>query len=535
MSYFYVDEMNISRDTLDFQYPENTISKRHIEKKIDGIANSNQSIQLDKREIQGERIDKSKIYYEIILSNNKPNLNFSQLQPTSFSARKFYLYGLLHNNVANITDNNQAIIGEFVIEHAPKNAMNQRIYSCYLLEQKNDMNNDIDNLISFASNTKKSEKEISFDIQPLIRKQSRCIHYVDNFNHIFIFLDTIPVNEDSASFLKTLSYSNNLLQTSSLTNHQIIDLHKDKYVVNGKSDSDTLENESENEIKNNETKNTESFIGYMFGDSVKEGMEDEIYIDCQPVNESDESEIAYTKRLMKGKDSQNEQADTIYKLISSFFYLLFIAFFVRLSIPIAYKLAILKSIVSWKLFDGAQGRFNDKGEYVGEQNTFFKFIRIADYWIMTGLLLYILRYFILGTYPTRKMFTLVAVFLIVFAVFAYSIIQSNKKDLNFMKILVEKGIVGLNYDNMSDDEIGKDFYIDFISFPFVLIKKLLVKPFYWFIYIFYFIVLAIIFALFDIEDRSFIITEYFFFNSLVLTPFSYLMASSSSSGKNKQD
>ena len=305
--------------------------------------------------------------------------------------------------------------------------------------------------------------------------------------------------------------------------------------MNGKSDSDTLENESENEIKNNETKNTESFIGYMFGDSVKEGMEDEIYIDCQPVNESDESEIAYTKRLMKGKDSQNEQADTIYKLISSFFYLLFIAFFVRLSIPIAYKLAILKSIVSWKLFDGAQGRFNDKGEYVGEQNTFFKFIRIADYWIMTGLLLYILRYFILGTYPTRKMFTLVAVFLIVFAVFAYSIIQSNKKDLNFMKILVEKGIVGLNYDNMSDDEIGKDFYIDFISFPFVLIKKLLVKPFYWFIYIFYFIVLAIIFALFDIEDRSFIITEYFFFNSLVLTPFSYLMASSSSSGKNKQD
>ena len=33
MSYFYVDEMNISRDTLDFQYPENTIGKRHIEKK----------------------------------------------------------------------------------------------------------------------------------------------------------------------------------------------------------------------------------------------------------------------------------------------------------------------------------------------------------------------------------------------------------------------------------------------------------------------------------------------------------------------
>ena len=532
MSYFYVDEMNISRDTLDFQYPENTIGKRHIEKKIHGIANSNQSIQLDKREIQGDRIEKSKMYYEIIVSNSKPNLNFSQLQPTSFSARKFYLYGLLHNNIANISDNNQGIVGEFVIEHAPKNAMNQRIFSCYLLEQKNDKNNDVDELISYISQTKKKEKEISFDLQPLIRKQSRCIHYVDNFNHVFVFLDTLPVSEDSASFLKNLSYSNNLFQTSSLTNHQIIDLHKDKYVVGGDSEKDVLTNDAEKEIQKNEPKKTESFIGYMFGESVKEGMEDEIYIDCQPVNESDESEIAYTKRLMKGNESQDEQADSIYKLIVSFFYLIFIAFFVRLSIPIAYKLAIIKSIVSWKAEPNA---FDKDNKYTGDQNTFFKFIRFADYWIMLGLLLYIFRYFILGTYPERKMFTLVAVFLIIFGVFAYSIIQTNKKDLNFMKIYLEKGLVGLNYDSMSDDEMNKDFYIDFISFPFTLIRKLFTLPFYWFIYAFYFIVLSIIFALFDVGDRTFIISEYFFFNSLILTPFTYLMVSSSGSNRDKSE
>ena len=99
------------------------------------------------------------MYYEIIVSNSKPNLNFSQLQPTSFSARKFYLYGLLHNNIANISDNNQGIVGEFVIEHAPKNAINQRIFSCYLLEQKNDKDNDVDELISYISQTKKKEKQ----------------------------------------------------------------------------------------------------------------------------------------------------------------------------------------------------------------------------------------------------------------------------------------------------------------------------------------------------------------------------------------
>lgn len=529
MSYFYVDEMNISRDTLDFQYPENTISKRHIEKKVHGIANSNESIQLDKREIQGNRIDKPKMYYEVIVSNNKPNMNFSRLQPTSFSARKFYLYGLLHNNIANISDNNQAIAGELVIEHAPKNAINQRIFSCYLLEQGNETSNDIDDLISYISRPDKNEQEISFDLQPLIRKQSRCIHYEDNFNHIFIFLDTLPVTEESATFLRGLSYNNHLFQNSSLTNHQLIDLHKGKHVVSSDSKNSDLDNDAEEEIKNNQPKKPESFIGYMFGESVKEGMEDEIYIDCQPVDESDESEIAYTKRLMKGKESQNEQADTIFKLINSFFILILIAFFVRLGIPIAYQLTVLKSIVSWKLMDGAQGRFNDKNVYVGEQNTFFKFIRIADYWIMFGLFMYILRYFILGTYPTRKMFTLVAVFLIIFGVFAYSIIQNKKREMNFLNIGVGKGNVKLNYDSLSDEEIGKDFSIDFISFPFVLIKKLLTKPFYWFIYIFYFVVLAVIFALFEIGDRSFIISEFFFFNSLVLTPFSYLMASSTTS------
>ena len=40
MSYFYLKELNNSKETIQFQYPENNISKRQIEKKIYGIANS---------------------------------------------------------------------------------------------------------------------------------------------------------------------------------------------------------------------------------------------------------------------------------------------------------------------------------------------------------------------------------------------------------------------------------------------------------------------------------------------------------------
>ena len=40
MSYFYLKELNNSKETLQFQYPQNNISKRQIQKKIHGVANS---------------------------------------------------------------------------------------------------------------------------------------------------------------------------------------------------------------------------------------------------------------------------------------------------------------------------------------------------------------------------------------------------------------------------------------------------------------------------------------------------------------
>ena len=525
MSYFYLKELNNSKETLQFQYPENNISKRQIEKKIHGVANSMKK----KEDEKNDDIQVSTLYYEVTLPNNKPNFNFSLLQPTSFTARKFYFHNLIHDNIANVSDTNKAIVGEFIVEHAPKVAVNQRIYSCYLLEQSNNTDNDIDSLISYISEKNNDEENVTFDLQSLVRNQKQCIHYVDAYNHIFIFLETIPVNAKSAEFLQSLSYETNLFEKFSLADKRIIDLHKEMKPV-----------KVEEEKKNKD--NMESFIGYILGDSNKEGMDnadndDEIYIDCQPVNESDESEVGYTKRLMKGKDSQNEQANNIFQLVNGLFIFLFIAFFVRMSIPLAYKLAIIKSILSWKINEGAQGSFNKNGEYAGEQNTFFKYIRVADYWLVTILLLYIARYFIVGTYPTRKMFTIVAVFLMIFGIFCYSTIQNYKKDLSWLNISLEKGNVPLNYESMNENEVGKNFFQEFATFPFTLIYKIFGRPMYWAIYALYFIVLFIALSLFDVKDRGFIITEFFIFNSILLTPFTYLMGATSGISKqnNKND
>ena len=516
MSYFYLKELNISNESLQFQYPENNISKRQIEKKIQGIANSmKKNIEDDKT----DDIHMSNLYYEVVLPNNKPNLNFSLLQPTSFSARKFYFHNLIHNNIANFSDTNKAIVGEFVIEHAPKVAINQRVYSCYLLEYSNETNNDIDSLIAYINDKNNDQESMKFNLQRLIRNQKQCIHYVDSFNHIFVFLDTIPVNAKSAEFLKNLSYETNLFEKFAMSDKRIIDLHKDVNVVSNKT-----------ELKKNSKQ--ESFIGYILGDSTQEGMDnkdndDEIYIDCQPVNESDETEVGYAKHLMKGKDSQDDQTNNIFQLINGLFIFLFIAFFVRLTIPLSYKIVIIKSILSWKINEGAQGTFNKEGDYIGEQNTFFKYIRIIDYWLVIVLLLYIMRYFILGTYPTRKMFTLVAVFFIIFGIFFYSTIQNYKKNEEWLNISLSKGNVQLDYDSLSESDVNRDFWQEFIKMPFILIGKVFGLPMYWAIYILYFVVLFITLALIDIKERSFIITEYFFLNSLFLTPLTYLMAASS--------
>jgi len=100
-----------------------------------------------------------------------------------------------------------------------------------------------------------------------------------------------------------------------------------------------------------------------------------------------------------------------------------------------------------------------------------------------------------------------------------------------LNISLENGNVPLNYESMSENEVGKDFFQEFVKFPFILLGKIFGKPMYWAIYGLYFIILFIALSLFDIKDRGFIITEFFIFNSIFLTPFTYLMGASSGMSK----
>ena len=495
MSFFYPNEINIVNETIDLNYPENEINKRHFEKKINYIANSRKNTNKP-IDVEGDYIKTPKTYYDITLSNKEDNLNYSALNPTGFAAQHMYLFGLIHDNIADITDNNSTIVGELVIEHRPKTAVNQKVYTCYLLEESDDEPNDVDNLISFINSDDKKIKNIGFNLNDVIKKQPRCIHYESGFNHVFVFLKSINVNSSSAKFLKeNLTVNTDLFDKSVSTKITMIEFNKKQ-----KEKSVKFESDNENKV--------ESFIGSLFGKTTREGntnMED-VYIDCQPVNESDETDTAI---VVGSEDGKKKQTLDFYKTVNHFFLFLLIAVVCRLSVPFIYKVAIIKNIIMWR---------DDENEYK-------EYIRRADYLILFIIGVFMLHYLRIGmSEEDKSIFTLFFMILGALSVFGYSIIQLKKRDVEYMTVIKDDTATTIEY---SDED--KKFDIDLISmlkFPFILLGFAL-KVSFAALWIVLLIVYSIFVNLLKVEDKKFWISEFIFFNTTVLTPLIYLLAKGS--------
>ena len=174
----------------------------------------------------------------------KPNLTVDFLQPTSFTAQRIYLFGLLHNNIADFTDNNNSIVGELVIEHTPKTALNQRIFLCYLLESSDNETSHVDDLISYISNN--NDENFKLDLKKIVNNQLQTIHYENEFDHIFVFMKTVPICLESGEFIKeNLSKKTDLFTISAPTKSIMIDLIPPKDIENDVSDSDNEQGSQE--------------------------------------------------------------------------------------------------------------------------------------------------------------------------------------------------------------------------------------------------------------------------------------------------
>jgi len=166
-----------------------------------------------KTDITQKNIDNNiKKYYEIQYKTNTAAFQTSLLNSNSYKVNKIYIYGLLHNNIINITNtSNTDIIGELVIEYIDNN--NYKLYTCFLLKKNIDPNaaaiktenpNKIDDIISYINNcvvsnnnncaSKLTSANVNYILSSAISVNNKFIYYKDNTNYdIIVFLTPLNI------------------------------------------------------------------------------------------------------------------------------------------------------------------------------------------------------------------------------------------------------------------------------------------------------------------------------------------------------
>ena len=260
MSFFELDNnQNTISEKIKYIYTGTSVNKRDItQHSNDEQFNSIKKTDLQKME--GKRIPVKNTFYKINFANREPNFIYAGMNPSSYVANTMYLYGLLHRNISGITSKNDTgIIGEIVIEHANANKQTQKVYTCFLVEEQSDKttDNSVDTLVNMVTG-EGSEPDITVELNSIIPKQKRCVHYVDGDNHVFLFTIPLQVNKATADFFRNkLATETKLLKVYPPIDYEVIALDKD--------------------------------VASKEGFTVREGVDGEIYIDCQPTGESDDT------------------------------------------------------------------------------------------------------------------------------------------------------------------------------------------------------------------------------------------------------
>ena len=260
MSFFELDNnQNTIAEKIKYIYSGTSVNQRDITQHSND-EQFNSLKKTDLKETEGKRIPVKNTFYKINFANREPNFIYAGMNPSSYVATTMYLYGLLHRNISGITSKpDTGIVGEIVIEHANANKQTQKVYTCFLVAEQSDKttNNSVDTLVNMVTG-EGSEPDITVVLNSLIPKQKRCVHYVDGDNHVFLFTTPLQVNKAAADFFRNkLATETKLLKVYPPVDYEVIALDKD--------------------------------VASKEGFTVREGLDGEIYIDCQPTGESDDT------------------------------------------------------------------------------------------------------------------------------------------------------------------------------------------------------------------------------------------------------
>ena len=391
MSFFKLDDNNISYDNnIKYIYKDTTINKRDVKEHTND--NLHNSIKKENKvEVEGKLIPIKDTFYKINFPNKEANFVYTNLTPSSYIANNIYLYSVLHHNISGVTTNNKEIIGEIVIEHSNPNKQNQKVYVCFLINEEliKTSDNSIDKIINLVEG-KSDYNELSVAIKNDIPTQTHCFHYEDNNNHVFVYTNPISVKKNAASFFK-----NKLASKTKLFN--IYPTHNDRIV-------------SHQLIKLGEK---EGFVSKTT--TFQEAAEGEIYIDCQPAGESDETVPALNVPLHSGYAESKKKTDA-FKSIIHFLVFIIIAVVSVFGASSLYKILIIDMINTSGITDQDNNN-NNKRDYMSKTN----------FWIVLAFIATGLCSLITGLASDSSggniYLTYYGIFLISFIVFSSGVIQ----------------------------------------------------------------------------------------------------------------
>ncbi|MDC1151350.1 hypothetical protein OAS95_02110 [Pelagibacteraceae bacterium] len=299
---------------------------------------------------------------------------------------KMHVYKPIHFNIEGVTTNNDNIVGELIIEHTTSSDQN-KLYTCYLLETKSLQitdENEIDRMLAIND---RQEPTIEVELNSIIPKQESCIVYNDNDNKICVFTTPIQINTASKD-----NIANNFGNVTTMFNNY--PGQGESYIV----------------IPSNNISNRDA---------------EEIYIDCSPTGASEEEQNTYNIPINSKMASESQESDMMKTTVN--YGLFVLAMLVSyITVPLLYKNLII---------DGSAIAFTT------DEKLRFTRIRAAD--ILIGLVMFITISSLVSTGGATDDYQLISVgiFLFVFSILSYGLIQLKKTDLTFMTTKVEGAVV----------------------------------------------------------------------------------------------
>lgn len=341
-----------------------------------------------------------------------PNIFFSKLQ-ADYHGTSIFVSKPIHDTSA------PSIVGELIIKHNPVSNTTNTLFTCFLIKVDNGAEeSDLDKLLKMFVSPPSPAKNIDFDLSTITPNNSDAYYY----------------NYDIPS---TVSKPDGMSMSSNI---DVIVFGKP---IRIKSASNIFENMSgttlsflgSNQTSNKFTKQTiiDSSVSY-------KGGEDQIYIDCNPTGESNDTIATYNVPINSEYTNESgkinfQNSSTNMVIISVF---VIIAYFF---VPYMYKLLVINKIIKLTIKNGDDDRLkmpdpdlinSTNQDHINKFYSGERRLQSADIVIVIIILLLFVYMLITGFMLNNWIMVTSAIYFILFSMFGVMSVMINRLFKEYM-------------------------------------------------------------------------------------------------------